>query len=234
MNVEQILKDYKPIDYDYWDYSGKGKNIIHLLTPLEKEIWMAALPFQDKRDDEGHGENVVYFNLKLLPFFPRAERIITTTASITHDLGWSQMTKTELDLFYISNWKDYERPLRDNHQKRAVEVANMLLLEVGFVSKLGEKGQACKDHVIEIISQHDTRKGFFSLEDGIVRDADKLWRYTLPHLKLSLKKRNKSVDQLREHVYGNFSKPGFFYSDISKEIGKIEFEQAEKAYRAGK
>jgi hypothetical protein len=220
MNVQEMLKDYQPINYDNWDESGKGLNILHLLSPLEDKIWSAALPFQDKRDDQGHAENVTYFALKLLHYFPTPNRNIVVPAAILHDTGWSQMTEVELKLFYIPNWKDYEAPLRANHQKKGVEVADKILTQIGYP-------QEFRQQILDIISEHDSRAGFLSVEDGIARDADKLWRYTLPHLYLTMKKRESSPEELRKRLYGDyFSKPGFFHSDISKGIGRIEFDHS--------
>jgi len=224
LDVKKLLNDYKPINYKIWDRTGQGNNILSLFTPLEKDIWLKAYDFQDKRDDAGHVENVTCFAVKLIEYIPKANRNIVIPAAILHDTGWSQMTDTELKLFYISNWKDYEKPLRENHQKKSVEVADKILTQV-------KHPQEFRRDILEIISQHDTRDGFSSLEDGVVRDADKLWRYTLPHLELTLNKRNKTPEELREDVYGYFSKPKFFYSDISKEIGRIEFEHAMEIYK---
>jgi hypothetical protein len=215
--------NYQPINYKRWDLTGKGKNIINSLSHIEYELWKKALPYQDKRRDIGHAENVVYFALKLLNLID-AKREIIIPAAILHDIGWSQMTKDELDSFYLPNWRDYEPVLRERHQKLGADLAKKILDQVSY-PKLFYKD------ILEIISAHDTRKGFFSKEDGVMRDADKLWRYTLPHYKLASKERKddkigeySSKDGIYKLLTECIDKPDFFYSSISKNIARIELE----------
>jgi len=58
------------------------------------------------------------------------------------------------------------------HESEGVRLSAELLTSMGysedFIQKIGA-----------IIDGHDTRKEAISLDDKIVRDADKLWRFTL-------------------------------------------------------
>lgn len=218
---------YTSIDYKKWNIDGKGNNLLELMSPIEKDIWQKALPYQDKRRDTGHAENVVYFALKLLEIID-AKREIVIPAAILHDIGWSQMTKEELNSFYLPNWRDYEPALRKRHQDLGVNSAEEILGEVDYPNEFYK-------NILDIISQHDTRKGFLSKEDGVVRDADKLWRYTLQHFKIALKERKddlvgiySSKDGIYSHLLKNITKPDFFYSNIAKEIARIELENTIK------
>jgi len=217
---------YKPIDYNTWNFDGQGSNIIHLLSHIEKEIWNITLPFQDKRDDTGHAENVTYFALKLLEYLPGKREIVIPEA-ILHDIGWSQLTQEELDQFYLPNWQDFEPELRKRHQEEGVKLANQLLEKVGYSKKYIPQ-------ILEIISQHDTRKGFFSQEDGLARDADKLWQFTLPHWKIFVEKREIKPEVAHLEVTQRISKPEFFYSDIAKQIAKIELKNTLDFYNKKK
>jgi len=213
---------YKPIDYSTWDFSGKGKNITTLLTPIENETWKKALPFQDKRDDKGHAEVVTYFALKLLEQI-KTKREIVVPSAILHDTGWSQMSKNELELFRDENWKRYEQVLRARHQEEGVKVAKEVLTKLDYVEEEQEE-------VLEIISQHDTRKGFLSLEDGIVRDADKLWRFSLSEV-IAVKNRwGMSFDEWKAGKKELTEKEGFFYSDFARQIARIELENTLESY----
>ncbi len=62
------IKSYRPMKIASWDKSGKGNNIRRLFTQKEAEIWERGFPYQDKRDDVGHVEIVVYFAFKLLEY----------------------------------------------------------------------------------------------------------------------------------------------------------------------
>ena len=58
------------------------------------------------------------------------------------------------------------------HESEGVRLSQPLLKDLGYDDAFIEK-------VITIIDGHDTRGFAKSLEDEIVRDADKLWRFTV-------------------------------------------------------
>jgi len=210
--------EYAQIDYSKWNFDGSGLNIRGSLTPLEVSIWEAALPHQDKRFDKGHAEAVTYFALKLLDYVD-ADRSIVVPAAMLHDIGWSKLSPEEIDQFYLPNYKDFEPMLRKRHQEEGVTFARGILDALQYP-------QSHTDHILEIISQHDTRKGFYSVEEGVMRDADKLWRYTVYEIGLVTRKRNKTVDWFIKESSGCISKDGFFYSDSAKKIALVELENA--------
>lgn len=220
------MKDYQLIDYQHWDFHGKGRNIDSMMDSPEKLIWNSALPLQDKRNDKGHAEFVTYFALKLLEQIP-AQRNIVVPAAILHDTGWNQMSKTELELFYDKNWQRYEPVLRARHQEEGARVAEETLIQVNRIFP-----NSNVPHILEIISQHDTRNGFYSTEDGVMRDADKLWRFTLPHLDLYLRERKVGIGELQKQLDEWMAKSGFFYSPISREIAELEMENMFSAQKA--
>jgi hypothetical protein len=215
--------NYTPIDYSKWHFSGQGSNLVSLLMLKESLIWRKALPFQDKRDDLGHAETVTYFAVQLTDKL-NGNRWITLPAAILHDTGWSQMSKPELELFYIPDWKLYEPQLRQRHQEKGVEVAQKILSEAKYNPELTKK-------ICDIISEHDTRKGFLSLDDGIVRDADKLFRFILTDMKISVEKRKRSPEQYYETRLENIADLNFFYSDVSRAIARIELESTVNAFK---
>jgi len=218
-----IMEKYEPIDYTKWNFDGKGNNIINSLSPIEQKIWNIALPFQDKRGDTGHAENVAYFTLMLTDIL-KGKREITIPAVILHDTGWSQLKENELNQFYGSLGTELEQQLRYRHQEEGVKFSEKLLTDLEYPSEF-------IDPILEIISEHDTRKGFISKEDGIVRDADKLWRFTFTHWKdIILGNVGMSLSEGYKTTIAYFSKDGFFYSETSKQIARIEFDKAIETY----
>ncbi len=210
------FKNYQPLNYNLWDFSGQGKNIANLLQPIEKGIWDKALEYQDKRIDTGHAEFVTYFALELLKYEP-VNREIVVPAAILHDIGWSQMSLAEVNLFSDPNMKRYEPALRARHQEEGVRKADEILNNSNYHPQL-------VPHILEIISQHDTRDGFYSPEDGITRDADKLWRFTIPEVEISTTHRSKTLEGLDARNRKYIQKEKFLYSATAKEIARIEWE----------
>lgn len=64
-----------------------------------------------------------------------------------------------------------EPELRRKHEIEGARIAGEILAEAGFAPDLIEEIQT-------IIDGHDSRKGLLSLSDMLVKDADKLWRFT--------------------------------------------------------
>ena len=62
--------------------------------------------------------------------------------------------------------------LRRQHEVEGARLAREILVAVGYPP-------AQTDTIVSIIDGHDTRADALSLEDGLVKDADKLWCYTL-------------------------------------------------------
>ncbi|HJX05952.1 MAG TPA: hypothetical protein VJ461_04520 [Candidatus Nanoarchaeia archaeon] len=235
MDIKEKLKFYGPIDYTRWDASGKGKNVLHLLDACETRIWHEALPYQDKRNDPGHAEHVVYFALKLLSYYPDAKRQVVIPAAILHDTGWGMMPDEERALWSTPARKVYEPFLRQRHQDLGKKFADEMLSRIGFMEYHKENGQKYKEHICEIISQHDTRPGFYSLDDcaindGLARDADKLWRPTLTAMLIESPRSKRTVEEISRDELASFEKPNFWYSPISKEIAMFEMIHAMNAY----
>lgn len=214
----KLITNYKPMNLSTWDKSGQGRNVVNLFTPLELEIWDKAFPYQDKRDDVGHAEHVLYFAFKLLEYI-QAERAIVIPAAILHDTGWGDLIPKVLHRYepFSEDFRKNEQRYRDLHQKAGVEISKKILEEVNYP-------QIHRPTILEIISQHDTRAGFLSLEDGVVRDADKLWRFTLRQTQMDYYAK-KTLEQFRDERLQELEKTRFFYSDISKHIARVELEQ---------
>lgn len=211
------IKKYKPIDFDSWDVSGTGKNIRDLFKPIEAEIWYRALPYQDKRDDVGHTELVVYFAFKLLGYI-KTERAIVIPAAILHDTGWSGVPEVRHNYDpYSEEFRKNEPEYRNRHQRAGVVISQRTLEEVHYAKKYVPA-------ILKIIAQHDTRDGFFCTEDGVVRDADKLWRFTLRQSQMPYMAK-KNPENIYKERMRDIQNPSLLYSDISRHIARVELEK---------
>ncbi len=141
------------------------------MKKIFQNIWDLALPYQDQRDDPGHAEVALYY-AQLLVRYEKGDRDIILPAIILHDVGYSQIPKERRMKIFDRKAKRLERlGVQYEHQIEGVLLARKILEKVGYPSeKIGE--------ILQIISQHDTRKGFISKNEGLTRDADKLWRYS--------------------------------------------------------
>ncbi|MFA5173767.1 MAG: HD domain-containing protein [Candidatus Pacearchaeota archaeon] len=182
------------------------------MRKIFEKIWELALPYQDLRDDSGHAKIVSKY-AAIINKNEKGEIEVVMPAAILHDIGWSQLTREErLGI----NRNTFE--IRKKHENEGVRLAKGILKEVDYNNSLVPE-------ILEIISGHDTRIGFFSKNDGIVRDADKLWRYTRRGMEVGVKAYKIPIkDQIES--WGNWlDKPGFFYSESAREIARIELEK---------
>ena len=178
---------------------------------MERSVWELALPFQDKRGDKGHAEVVAYFAIRLLEHIP-ADRNIVVPATILHDTGWSAVDNIDRYQEWPNEQKN-DRGLRTLHQAYSIAIAEDVLKKSDYSDP--EK----RAHIYQIISQHDTREGFFSKEDGVMRDADKLWRFT-PVAMVRSYGSEEAILADAENRHGE----GFFCYDLSRKISEIELQ----------
>ncbi len=194
------------------------------MKKIFEEIWKLALPYQDKRDDTGHAEITTNYAIQLLKL-EKANEDVVVPAIILHDTGWSQLSQKERMLIFDHQvTKKQKIAMRYKHQEAGVEIGKKILEKVHYPSDLIPK-------ILEIIFQHDTRDGFISSEEGLVRDADKLWRFSKTGFDADIICNRfdfwELYDKLKER---RIEKEGFFYSKKAKKLAYKELEKRKKEY----
>lgn len=86
--------------------------------------------------------------------------------------------------------------------------------------------------ILEIISEHDTRPYFISKNEGLVRDADKLWRFSRTGIEADLERFEFGADVLFERLLGQIPQDNFFYSHKSQQLAHQELERRKLEYTA--
>ena len=193
------------------------------MKKIFKEIWGLALSYQDKRDDKGHAAAVVKYALKLVKL-ENADENVVVPAAILHDIGWSKLSKRNRFSIFDSKLSNKEAiRVRLWHQKESVKLAKYILSKVRYDRRLMAE-------ILEIISQHDTRKGFLSKNDGIMRDADKMWRFTRRGAIADIRRRKVSAKEYINRMHGRIEEPGFFYSISAKNMAKKELKKRRRKF----
>lgn len=180
-------------------------------------VWNTALPYQDKRDDEGHA-SVTYEFARQLVELDQGDPEVVFPAIILHDTGWSQLSYDErFVIFSPKATKDDELAVRYKHQDEGVKIAQTILREINY------PGQYV-DEILEIISQHDTRSHFISHNEGLVRDADKLWRFSKTGFTADIERFKFEPDFLCDKLINQIPSLGFFYSETSRKLAHKELD----------
>jgi len=205
-------------EYNHRSYGGDNIDFV--------KIWLLALSYQDKRNDEGHVEIATRYAIEMLQMVYNADNftanpLIVLPAITLHDIGWSKMPADKLLIAYNPPSKEAEYTARLEHQIYALETAEIILTQVKCPS-------LAKGKILVIISQHDTRKGFYGLNDAIVRDADKLWRYTQRHMDVTCKNKGwtkKSQAQgLLDKLAGQIDDPEFFMTTVARDLARRDIQ----------
>jgi hypothetical protein len=134
-------------------------------------IWRAALPYLRARKNDIHIPLSYRYAVQLCEQHPAAAPDIVLPGIILHDVGWAVIDERAIfEQGFGPNMM--ESDVRRLHEQAGVRIARELLYTLDYPA-------AQIDQIAAIIDGHDTRKAAHSLNDELVKDADKLWRFTV-------------------------------------------------------
>lgn len=188
------------------------------MKKIYETIRKLALPYQDKRGDKGHHAITLAYAQKLVAM-ERGDEDIVIPAITLHDIGWSQVLPEHWrPMFKGKTGREQAFAIVTKHQNESVRMAANLLHRVGYPETLSRE-------ILGIILQHDTRRSFLSKNDGIVRDADKLWRFDKVGFAADIKRSGATAKQECERLEKEVDNPKFIYSASARRIARAELEQ---------
>lgn len=142
-----------------------------LLHPRDAALWADARPYLDVRNNDEHTLVAYGVAKALLAQIPEADESIVLPAILLHDVGWKRVPQ---DLLLHAIGRNPSRPdLVRDHELYGVEIAR------GILERHRPEGVDI-EAVLAIIDGHDTTRDARSINDAVVKDADKGWR-TTPH-----------------------------------------------------
>lgn len=144
---------------------------ISLKTGRYDAVWRAAEPYMRARKNDVHIPLSYGFARKLLTIHGDADEDIVSLAILLHDIGWWSIDETDIfEKGFGPNMMQSD--VRFLHESEGVRLSREVLEKTGWPEEVILA-------VGEIIDGHDTRPTPRSLNDRLVRDADKLWRFTV-------------------------------------------------------
>lgn len=141
------------------------------LSADDTAVWDLAAPHLTVRNNDSHTLYAYGIARALLDRTPAADPRVVLPAILLHDTGWSTVPD-RLILEAIAPGGGRADLIR-HHELEGARIARTVLESL-------RRDPANINHVITIIDGHDSRPTAGSIEDAIVKDADKLWRVT-PH-----------------------------------------------------
>lgn len=183
------------------------------MQPIYDRMLLLAQPYLDTRNNDLHVRTACRFAQRLLEVI-RADDQVVIPAVLLHDLGWKAIPE-ELQLTaYGPTIKD--PALNRRHELEGVRIAREILRELNY-------DEERTDQILNIIEGHDSRKVALSVDDALVKDSDKLWRFS---------KEGFYFDQSRFGIpaleYAHWISrqiDEWFFNGPAKEIAREEIEQ---------
>lgn len=141
------------------------------------DLWKAIEPETRTRGNDVHLPVSTAYAERLCDAYPQADRELVIVTIMLHDTGWAHVDESRIiSEGFAGDWR--KAAIRYEHEREGCLVARRVLPELGYSAD-------AVDRVCEIIDGHDTRPIAYSLEDALVRDADRLWRFDRAGIALS-------------------------------------------------
>lgn len=141
------------------------------LSDRDARVWERASAYLHVRNNDSHTIYAYGIARALLAALPDADAEVVLPAILLHDTGWSTVPDDEI-LEAIAPGSGRPDLVRQ-HEIEGARIARTILSDLGHSEDVIAR-------VVDIIDGHDSRPQALSVEDAIVKDADKIWRVT-PH-----------------------------------------------------
>lgn len=133
-------------------------------------VWREAMPYMRARKNDVHIPLSFAWAQRLLETYSEADRDVCLLAILLHDIGWYTIDMDRIISEGFRSDNILQSDVRYLHEVEGVRLGTEVLRATGWSEDI--IAQVC-----EIIDGHDTRPDPHHLNDRVVRDADKLWRY---------------------------------------------------------
>ena len=139
-----------------------------VIKPIHQKIFERTKPFLRTRKNLIHTQIALRYAWRLLKEEEGDEGIVIP-AVLLHDVGW-KMVPSNLQLTAFGPTPSNPQLVRV-HEVEGAKIAEAILKEFHYPPKKIRE-------ISRIIRGHDSRKRPISRNDRIVKDSDKLWRYS--------------------------------------------------------
>lgn len=171
------------------------------MKSIYQKIYEQAKPFLRTRNNLIHTKISFQYALRLLKQVKGKEDIVIP-AILLHDVGWKTIPANLHLTAYGPNPSNPK--LARVHEVKGAKIARTILEELRYPPE--KVGKIC-----QIIRGHDSRKRAVSRSDRIVKDADKLWRYSRRGFEIETVRFHLSGRKLINYLEGKIE-PWFFLS----------------------
>jgi len=187
-------------------------------NPEHSIIFEKAKPLLKTRSNALHTRISYHFAITLLEKVGGDPKIVIP-AILLHDIGWSIIPESQHAEAFGPYVKKPE--LQRLHETEGARMAGEILTDLEY------SGHQIHE-IEEIISGHDTRSDSLNSNDSIVKDADKLWRYSYEGFTTDYKRFEKTPRDCLIWLIESISK--WFFTEVAKILAHKEVLQRKANY----
>lgn len=179
------------------------------------KLFREAEPYLTNRSDISHTGVSHAYALILLKHEEGNEKIVEP-AIILHDVGWSILKPEQIEAAYGVRAKG-EEAVRLNriHEVEGASIARQILQSLNYESHLIDK-------IASIIERHDSGNYADCLEEELVKDADKLWRFSKIGFWKEVERQGLSPAELHHYLAERYQSWFFTQTALALAGDKIE------------
>lgn len=188
-------------------------------------LFREAAPFLEVRGDLLH-TRVAYRYARRLLEREGGDPALVEPAVILHDVGWSAVNPERIRGAFGVHAEGREGAERVNriHEIEGAVIAARILQSLQYDVRHIEQ-------IVRIIERHDSGTEADSLEEKLVKDADKLWRYSREGFWGEIER--QGVDPVFFHQRLSRRRKGWFMTPSALEIAKRELRDRGEEVRKG-
>ena len=194
---------------------ASGEKVVNWEGFIKKLLEMAE-PYLDRRGDLLHTQ-VAHEYALLLMEKEGGDRRIVEPAIILHDVGWSRVDPEEIrEAFGVRAVGEKAARINRVHELEGALIARELLEELEYDPSL-------INQIIPIVERHDSGCEPKSLEEKLVKDADKLWRFSRVGFKDEMERQKLTPSERYQFLVKNL--PCWFLTKTAEEAAERELEE---------
>jgi HD domain len=141
------------------------------MSDIYDTIYALAEPYWQTRSGEVHMPESYTLAQQLLRVYPEADPAVVLPAILLHDIGYFGLPEETQMQGLSGSPSGWNGEITRLHEIAGARRAAEILDELGY-------DLAKTAAIVAIIDGHDSCKEAMSLDDALVKDADKLWRFT--------------------------------------------------------
>jgi HD superfamily phosphodiesterase len=186
-------------------------------------IYELAEPYWQTRSNEIHLPEAYALAQELTGAHPGADPDVVLPAILLHDIGYMAVPAEDHLKGLAGAARGWEPDITRRHEIQGAAMAGEILAEVGWDA---QRTAAIQD----IVDGHDSRTQAVSLEDELVKDADKLWRFTESAVCICHRWMELTPERYTDWVQAQID--SWFFTDTAKELARRELARSRAALAA--